>query len=64
MPRDAYSEKESSLGLGNATLFITAAILTSTIGLAVILLSLVYGAITFHPTNVFAVCLEVAEKRS
>ena len=25
--RDAYSEKESSLGLGNATLFVTAAIL-------------------------------------
>jgi hypothetical protein len=48
----------------NATLFMTAAILTSSRGLAVILLWLVYGAITFHPTNVFAVCLEVAEKRS
>ena len=45
------TEKESSIGLGNATLFMTAAILTSTIMLAVILLSLVYGAITFHRTT-------------
>jgi len=54
MPRHAHSEKESSLGLGSATLFMTAVILTSTIALAVILLLLVYGAITFHRTNVLS----------
>jgi hypothetical protein len=50
--------------MGSATVFMTSAILTSTRGLAVILLSLVYGAITFQQTNVFAVCLDVGEKRS
>jgi len=44
---DAHSEKESSLGLGSATLFMIA-ILTSTRRPAVILFSLVYGTITFH----------------
>ena len=49
MPNDAYSEKESSpLGPGSEILFMTAAILTSDRGLAVILLSLVYGTITFY----------------
>jgi hypothetical protein len=51
-------------GLGSTTVFMRAVILMSTRGLAVILLSLVYGAITYHPTNVFAVCVDVGEKRS
>src|SRR5262249_11444030 len=37
---------------------------TSTRGLAVILLSLVYGAITYHLTNVSPSVLDVGEKRS
>jgi hypothetical protein len=64
MPRDAYSEKESSLGLGSATLFKTNAILTSTMGLAVILALTRLWLHHLPPNERFVVCLDVGEKRS
>jgi MFS family permease len=53
-----------AVGLGSATVLMTAAVMTSTRGLAVILLSLVYGAITFQQTNVFAVCLDIGRRNA
>ena len=63
MPRNAYSEKESSLGLGNATVFMTAAILMSAIGLAVIR-SRWFMAQSPPTEQRFAVCLRVGDKPS
>jgi MFS family permease len=46
-------------GLGSACLFTIAAMLTRHQLLTVVLLSLVYGAITFQQSGVFGVCLDI-----
>jgi MFS family permease len=51
-------------GLGSAAVFMTAALLVNGRGAAVVLLSLVYGAITFQQTSVFAVCLDIGRRRA
>ena len=47
------------IGLGAACAFTIAAMLTTDQMLTVILLSLVYGAITFQQSGVFGVCLDI-----
>jgi MFS family permease len=47
------------LGLGSACLFTIGAMLTESPGLTLVLLSLVYAAITFQQSGVFGVCLDV-----
>jgi MFS transporter, ACS family, glucarate transporter len=51
-------------GLGSACLFSVAAMVTRQQLLTVILLSLVYGAITFQQSGVFGVCLDVGRKHA
>jgi MFS family permease len=51
-------------GLGSACLFTVAAMVTQQQLLTVILLSLVYGAITFQQSGVFGVCLDVGRKHA
>jgi MFS transporter, ACS family, glucarate transporter len=51
-------------GLGSACLFTIAAMLTQHQLLTVILLSLVYGAITFQQSGVFGVCLDIGRKHA
>jgi predicted MFS family arabinose efflux permease len=46
-------------GLGSACLFTVAAMLTSDQLLTIVLLSLVYGAITFQQSGVFGACLDI-----
>lgn len=46
-------------GLGSACLFVIAAMLTRHQLLTVVLLSLVYGAITFQQSGVFGACLDI-----
>jgi len=47
------------LGLGSACLFIIGAMLTERPILTLVLLSLVYAAITFQQSGVFGVCLDI-----
>ncbi len=51
-------------GLSSAAVFMTAAILVHGRGAAVFFLSLVYGAITFQQTSIFAVCLDIGRRRA
>ena len=51
-------------GLGSAGLFTIAAMLTGHQLLTVVLLSLVYGAITFQQSGVFGVCLDIGGKHA
>ena len=51
-------------GLGSACLFTIAAMLTGHQFLTVVLLSLVYGAITFQQSGVFGVCLDIGGKHA
>jgi len=51
-------------GLGGACLFTLAAMVTQHQLLTVILLSLVYGAITFQQAGVFGVCLDIGRKHA
>ena len=51
-------------GLGSACLFTVAAMVTQHQLLTVILLSLVYGAITFQQSGVFGVCLDIGRKHA
>lgn len=51
-------------GLGSACLFTIAAMVTEQQLLTVILLSLVYGAITFQQSGVFGVCLDIGGKHA
>jgi ACS family glucarate transporter-like MFS transporter len=51
-------------GLGSACLFTLAAMVTRQQLLTVILLSLVYGAITFQQSGVFGVCLDIGRKHA
>lgn len=51
-------------GLGSAALFTIAAMITRQQLLTVILLSLVYGAITFQQAGVFGVCLDIGRKHA
>jgi ACS family glucarate transporter-like MFS transporter len=51
-------------GLGSACLFTIAAMVTRQQLLTVILLSLVYGAITFQQSGVFGVCLDIGRKHA
>ncbi len=51
-------------GLGGACLFTVAAMFTQQQLLTVILLSLVYGAITFQQSGVFGVCLDIGRKHA
>jgi ACS family glucarate transporter-like MFS transporter len=51
-------------GLGSACLFTIAAMFTREQLLTVILLSLVYGAITFQQSGVFGVCLDIGRKHA
>lgn len=50
------------IGLGSAALFMTAAILVTGRGAAVVFLSLVYGGITFQQPSVFAACLDIGRR--
>jgi sugar phosphate permease len=52
------------VGLGSACLFTIAAMMTDHQLLTVILLSLVYGAITFQQSGVFGVCLDIGRKHA
>jgi MFS transporter, ACS family, glucarate transporter len=52
------------VGLGSACLFTIAAMLTRQQLATVILLSLVYGAITFQQSGVFGVCLDIGGKHA
>ena len=52
------------VGLGSACLFTVAAMVTQQQMLTVILLSLVYGAITFQQSGVFGVCLDIGGKHA
>ena len=52
------------VGLGSACLFTIAAMMTGRQLLTVILLSLVYGAITFQQSGVFGVCLDIGRKHA
>ena len=51
-------------GLGSACLFTIAAMITRHQLLTVVLLSLVYGAITFQQSGVFGVCLDIGRKHA
>ena len=51
-------------GLGSAGLFTVAAMFTEHQLLTVILLSLVYGAITFQQSGVFGVCLDIGGRHA
>jgi MFS family permease len=51
-------------GLGSACLFTLAAMVTRRQLLTIILLSLVYGAITFQQSGVFGVCLDIGRKHA
>ena len=51
-------------GLGSACLFTVAAMVTRQQLLTVMLLSLVYGAITFQQAGVFGVCLDIGRKHA
>ena len=51
-------------GLGSAGLFTVAAMVTEHQLLTVMLLSLVYGAITFQQSGVFGVCLDIGGKHA
>jgi MFS transporter, ACS family, glucarate transporter len=50
------------VGLASASVFTVAAMITRRQMLTVILLSLVYGAITLQQSGVFAVCLDIGQK--
>ena len=52
------------VGLGSACLFTIAAMITREQVLTVVLLSLVYGAITFQQSGVFGVCLDIGRKHA
>jgi MFS family permease len=52
------------LGLGSACLFIIGAMLTERPILTLVLLSLVYGAITFQQSGVFGVCLDMGRRHA
>ncbi len=52
------------VGLGSACLFTIAAMMTRRQLPTVILLSLVYGAITFQQSGVFGVCLDIGRKHA
>jgi MFS family permease len=52
------------IGLGSACLFTLAAMVTQQQVLTVVLLSLVYGAITFQQSGVFGVCLDIGRKHA
>lgn len=52
------------IGLGSAGLFTIAAMLTDHQLLTVVLLSLVYGAITLQQSGVFGVCLDIGGKHA
>jgi sugar phosphate permease len=52
------------VGLGSACLFTVAAMVTRHQLLTVVLLSLVYGAITFQQAGVFGVCLDIGRKHA
>ena len=52
------------VGLGSACLFTVAAMLTEHQLLTVVLLSLVYGGITFQQAGVFGVCLDLGQKHA
>ena len=52
------------VGLGSACLFTIAAMMTRQQLPTVILLSLVYGAITFQQSGVFGVCLDIGRKHA
>jgi len=52
------------IGLGSACTFTIAAMLTHQQMLTLVLLSLVYGSITFQQAGVFAVCLDVGRKHA
>jgi MFS family permease len=51
-------------GLGSASLFVIAAMVTRQQLPTVILLSLVYGAITFQQSGVFGVCLDIGRRHA
>jgi MFS family permease len=51
-------------GLGSACLFTVAAMFTTHQLLTVVLLSIVYGAITFQQAGVFGVCLDIGGKHA
>jgi predicted MFS family arabinose efflux permease len=51
-------------GLGSACVFTLAAMVTRQQLLTIILLSLVYGAITFQQSGVFGVCLDIGRKHA
>jgi MFS transporter, ACS family, glucarate transporter len=51
-------------GLGSACLFTVAAMITRHPVLTVVLLALVYGAITFQQSGVFGVCLDIGGKHA
>ena len=51
-------------GLGSACLFTIAAMVTRQHLLTVILLSLVYGGITFQQAGVFGVCLDIGRRHA
>ena len=61
---DAGRRIAGTSGLGSAAVFMTAAMLANGRGAAVVLLCLVYGAITFQQSSVFAVCLDIGQKRA
>ena len=61
-PRDAYSENETSLGLGNTTLLMTAAILTNVDHRVAVILR--FMAQSPSTEQRFVVCLDVGDKRS
>jgi MFS transporter, ACS family, glucarate transporter len=52
------------VGLGSASVFTIAAMVTRRQVLAVVLLSLVYGGITFQQSSVFGVCLDIGRKHA
>jgi ACS family glucarate transporter-like MFS transporter len=52
------------VGLGSACLFTIAAMFTRRQLLTVVLLSLVYGAITFQQSGVFGVCLDIGRRHA
>jgi MFS family permease len=51
-------------GLGSACLFTVAAMFASNQLLSIVLLSLVYGGITFQQSGVFGVCLDIGRKHA
>ena len=52
------------VGLGSASLLTIAAMLTERPLLTIVLLSLVYGAITFQQAGVFGVCLDLGQRHA